>query len=321
MSEQADRRLMPETGVADKRIRIMEAACRAIARDGARRVRLQDIASEAGVSKGLLHYYAESREKLLAETYEYADARARGRVRTEIAAATDGADQLRRLLYAYFSDDPEVREDWLLWSEFSANAGFDDDLRPRMKRSFTSWLSWLEEIIERAISDGSLVSNRKPSLIALELTAVIDGLGLQMVRGLITPEQARGTLGRALADFRVSRDDDASADGTLLSSDAGLLDLEEHLRNGLRALQRVRRQNEVPGAPVVDVSTPAAKGKASTGNTGHPALKFTDHRAAATGSAPNARKEKWAGPGGDLSERDVTGTAPSPNGTSSLATD
>jgi len=102
----------------DTRERILEAACRAIARDGSRRVRLQDIAEEAGVSKALLHYYADSREQLLADAFEYGDERARLRVRQEIAGGGTGSERLRSLLHLYFADETEVREDWMIWSEF-----------------------------------------------------------------------------------------------------------------------------------------------------------------------------------------------------------
>ncbi|MGA3354721.1 MAG: TetR/AcrR family transcriptional regulator [Acidimicrobiales bacterium] len=188
----------------DRRARILEAACRAIARQGSRRVRLQDIAAEGGVSKGLLHYYAQSREALLAEAYAFGDRRQRIRAQEEIAVIQDGADRLRHLLHLYFTKDARVWEDWLLWSEFSASAVFDTSLQPAMKNSFATWLSWLEELVIRGIQDGSIVSDQEPAVIALKLAALVDGLGLQMVRGLIDEQQARSTLGLALEDFGIA---------------------------------------------------------------------------------------------------------------------
>ena len=74
----------------------------------------------------------------------------------------------RRLLHLYFTKDTQVWEDWLLWSEFSASAVFDTSLQPAMKHSFTTWLSWLAELVARGIQDGSILSDQEPDLIALE---------------------------------------------------------------------------------------------------------------------------------------------------------
>jgi len=224
---------------ADRRSRILEAACRAIAREGSRRVRLQDIAVEAGVSKGLLHYYAQSREDLLAEAYAYGDRRQRSRAQTEIAAIRDGADRLRRLLHLYFTKDAQVWEDWLLWSEFSASAVFDNSLQPAMKDSFASWLSWLEELVTRGLEDGSIVSNQRPDVMALKLTALVDGLGLQMVRGLINEQQAASTLDQTLEDFGI-----AKAEG--IAEAPTTFEVRSTLGQARQALRRLERLLEPP---------------------------------------------------------------------------
>ena len=162
---------------------------------------MQDVAAEAGVSKGLLHYYAASREDLLAEAYEYSEERARKRAHAESIAARTGAERLRLLLRLYFEDDPEVQEDWALWSQFSSSAVFDQQLRLRMERSFSSWYDWIEGLVRTGIEDGSIVARRSPEAVALTLTALVDGLGLQRLRGLITGEQARSALDAGLADL------------------------------------------------------------------------------------------------------------------------
>ncbi|MGA8680371.1 MAG: TetR/AcrR family transcriptional regulator [Acidimicrobiales bacterium] len=218
----------------DRRARILEAACRAIAREGSKRVRLQDIAVEAGVSKGLLHYYAQSREDLLAEAYTYGDRRMRLRARAEISEIRDGADRLRRLLLLYFTDDAEVQEDWVLWSEFAANAVFDEALQPSMRNSFATWLSWLEELVLRGIQDGSIAPQQEPDVIVLELAALVDGLGLQLVRGLITEAQARLTLDRALADFGIAPVEESPA-----RSEDELRTAVDQVRQTLRRLERL----------------------------------------------------------------------------------
>ncbi len=177
---------------------ILAAACRTIARTGARKLNLSDVAREAGVSKALIHYYFDSREDLVARAYEFADRRARERIRAEIVGPESAAIRLSRLLLMYFTEGAEVREDWILWSELSASAVFEPELRPTMEASFAMWTAWMEALIQEALDDGSLLANTDKSEAALRLTALVDGLGSQVVRGLITHVRAREILNIAL---------------------------------------------------------------------------------------------------------------------------
>jgi AcrR family transcriptional regulator len=226
----------------DRRERILEAACRAIARDGSRRVRLQDIAAEAGVSKALLHYYADSREQLLADTFEFGDERARQRVKQEIAGGGTGSERLRKLLHLYFADEKEVREDWMIWSEFSASAVFDAGLGAKMRRAFADWSAWLEQIVREGVRDGSIVSDRPPEEIVGDLTALVDGLGLQLVRGLMLAEQARQALDRVMISFGLAppSSDDGGDDMPAGDQAGEFTAIEGLLRATLRRLERLR---------------------------------------------------------------------------------
>ncbi|MGO8959064.1 MAG: TetR/AcrR family transcriptional regulator [Streptosporangiaceae bacterium] len=230
----------------DRRERILEAACRAIARDGSRRVRLQDIAAEAGVSKGLLHYYAESREQLLADTFEFGDERARRRVKQEISDGGSGSERLRKLLHLYFSDETEVREDWMIWSEFSASAVFDEGLRSKMRRAFADWSAWLAQLVGEGVRDGSIVSERPVEEIVADLSALVDGLGLQLVRNLMSAEHARQTLDRAMVSFGLTApiSEDGAHDAEPGDTAIELIAIEGLARATLRRLQRLRASDE-----------------------------------------------------------------------------
>ena len=229
----------------DRRERILEAACRAIAREGSRTVRLQDIAAEAGVSKALLHYYADSREQLLADAFEFGDERARQRVKQEIAGGGTGSERLRTLLHLYFADETEVREDWMIWSEFSASAVFNPGLRAKMRRAFADWSAWLEQIVGEGLRDGSIVSDRPPEEIVADLTALVDGLGLQLVRGLMSADQARQTLDRVMVRFGLmAASSDGTADTPVADETSELVAIEGALRATLRRLERLRASDE-----------------------------------------------------------------------------
>ena len=241
----------------DRRSRILEAACLAIARDGSRRVRLQDIAAEAGVSKALLHYYADSREQLLADTFEYGDERARQRVKQEIASGESGSQQLQQLLHLYFSDETEVREDWRIWSEFSASAVFDPSLRSKMRRAFADWSTWLEDLILAGLRDGSIASDRPPGEMVSDLTALVNGLGLQLVRGLMSAEQARQTLDRAMVSLGIMAPVSAEgAENRTGDAASELVAIKGLVRATLRRLERLHADDEPAPRPATVLPAP-----------------------------------------------------------------
>jgi D-serine deaminase-like pyridoxal phosphate-dependent protein/AcrR family transcriptional regulator len=179
---------------ADRSEEILQAACRIIAKSGARKLSMRDVAQEASVSKALLHYYFQSRDELLARAYEYADRRGRERVWRDVASVESGAVRLYRLFDLYLSEDENVSQDWVLWSELSSTAMFEPELRPVMDASFDRFFNWIEALVKDAVAEGSLPSEADSRATTLRLIALNDGLGSLMARGLIDRETARAIL-------------------------------------------------------------------------------------------------------------------------------
>jgi len=178
---------------------ILAATGKVIARVGMRRLRIQDVAREAGVSKALVHYYFPTREGLLARAYEFADDRARARVRLEVAGLRSAYERLVRLLLSYFDDESEMSEEWILWFELSASAVFEPALRPTMESSFARWIGWIEALVVEAVEDASIPAEVDPRATALRLSALIDGFGGLLTRGLVRREEARELMSDAIA--------------------------------------------------------------------------------------------------------------------------
>ena len=74
---------------ASRTDRLLEAACRVVARRGAHALRMADVAREASVSSALLHYYFETRTELLARAFAYAEERAYARIDAVLDDRTD----------------------------------------------------------------------------------------------------------------------------------------------------------------------------------------------------------------------------------------
>ena len=140
----------------DRKLEILEATCRVIAREGTDGLRMSTVAREAGVSTALLHYYFDTRADLLMQAFDHADVKADEAAEAALAGIPRAIDQLERLLLIYAGADAVFRDDWVLWVEMWRSAIFDERLAESVRRSSAGWLEQICELIERAHGEGSL---------------------------------------------------------------------------------------------------------------------------------------------------------------------
>lgn len=85
--------------------RILDAAARAVCRDGYAGLGVANVMKEAGLTHGGFYAHFASREALLAEAIEHAGMRSTARVRERLPARiAEGASPLRALIEEYLSD-------------------------------------------------------------------------------------------------------------------------------------------------------------------------------------------------------------------------
>jgi AcrR family transcriptional regulator len=185
--------------VNDRTSELLDAACRVIARGGASRLRMSDVAREAGVSTALVHYYFATRTALLRETFMYADVKVDAYVEAQIAGLPTAAERLERLLAVYVSDaDPTVRENSVLWREMWTNAVFDESLRTAVEESYAGWLDQVQDAIRDAVTEGSATTDDVEGA-AHRLAAIVDGLLARLALGMLTGIQATALVHDTLA--------------------------------------------------------------------------------------------------------------------------
>src|SRR5436190_4331896 len=112
----------------DRKLEILDATCRVIAREGADGLRMSTVAREAGVSSALLHYYFDTRADLLMQAFEHADVKADEAAEQAIAEIPTALGRLQRLLLIYAGADAVFRDDWLLWGEMWRSSSFVERL-------------------------------------------------------------------------------------------------------------------------------------------------------------------------------------------------
>ena len=113
--------LVPEE-LSAREEELIRSAYRVIARQGGHRLSLQDIASEAGVSKGLVLYHFKSKERLFLMTMRWALARTARRIRERIAGITDPRQVLTALVDAVFVSPDRNHEFTLLYLDLVEHA-------------------------------------------------------------------------------------------------------------------------------------------------------------------------------------------------------
>jgi AcrR family transcriptional regulator len=101
---------------------LVRSAYRVIARQGGHRLSLQDIADEAGVSKGLLLYHFKSKDRLFLATMRWALARTDRRIRERISGITEPRQVVTALVDAVFVDPVKNHEFTLLYLDLVEHA-------------------------------------------------------------------------------------------------------------------------------------------------------------------------------------------------------
>jgi AcrR family transcriptional regulator len=183
----------------DRTSELLDAACRVIARAGAARLRMSDVAREADVSTALVHYYFATRPELLRAAFLFADARVDAYVDELIAGLDTAAERLERLLSVYVADSDELmRENSILWREMWSHAVFDDSLRAVVEESYADWLDQVQTAIADAVAEGSARTDDVDGA-SHRLAAIVDGLSSRIALGMLTGPRAAELVRDALA--------------------------------------------------------------------------------------------------------------------------
>jgi AcrR family transcriptional regulator len=187
---------MSTTGVKtkDRHQEILDAAARVITERGLAETRISDIAEQAGVSPGLILYYFESKDRLLAEALTFANDQFYLRTSREIRRMPSAIDQLRRLVDlsvpGYLPEYGRLDE-WALWIEVWVRALRDEAMAKDREMLDERWRSQVAEIVRTGKESGEFTSDVEVDELALRLACLIDGLAIQVVMNdpKVTPER------------------------------------------------------------------------------------------------------------------------------------
>ena len=173
----------------EKAQRIVDAMRESVAKRGAAGSTFEHVAREAGVSRGLLHYYFGTKERLLVEVVRR-DAEIRVTRLDEPLAKAETVDDVLDVLVASLTGLIEHEPDFflLLYELFSAGRS-NPDIRHEVGQLFERTRSHVAEILKAKEREGVLNLRYDAEAIVSYLFAVGDGFALQ---ALSDPERDIG---------------------------------------------------------------------------------------------------------------------------------
>jgi AcrR family transcriptional regulator len=167
---------LAEEARSERRQQLVDAGWRCVSRHGFRSLTVDDVCTQAGVSKGAFYLYFEQKRDLLLALLED-DAATVDVTMDELARLRlSGVERLRRLVRAELAraDDParlQLRAD--LWAEMSSDPEVRGRFADVVRRRRVMMRSWIDD----AVQAGELVDVPSNALAAI-LIALGDGLML-----------------------------------------------------------------------------------------------------------------------------------------------
>ena len=184
--------------VAERREELLRAAIEQIEARGVAAVRIADVASALGVSNALVLYHFSTKEKLVAAAFTYAAEDDLAHLRKLLGRRTSALRRLRAAVRWYAPTGQA--KGWRLWIEGWAVALREPALQEVTRDLDRRWKAALAEVIAEGVAAGEF-DCPDPQATALRLTALLDGLAVQLTSyaGAVPRSRAQTWVDEALA--------------------------------------------------------------------------------------------------------------------------
>ncbi len=161
-----------------RRIEMLRAAAELICERGFSDTRISDVAKRAGVSSALVIYYFGTRDRLLVDALRYSEEsfyEAAERMLAEVPSLRD-----RLSLLIQWTCVPEAENEipgaWGLWFDLWAQAFRHDEVKAGRVELDARWRRMIVDAVESAELDSDVDAR----MFALEFSALLDGLSIQV---------------------------------------------------------------------------------------------------------------------------------------------
>jgi AcrR family transcriptional regulator len=165
-----------------RRPQIVAAAAEVIYERGLLDTRIGDIADRAGTSGSTILYYFESKDRLFEEVVDQSDRDFYARL-TDGQARHDRAGEKLVHLIEETSRGPGGLSDYTLWMEMWVRARRDATVRQNYFHLNLRERELIADVVREGQASGEFRADANPEEFALALSALMDGLGVQVTLG------------------------------------------------------------------------------------------------------------------------------------------
>jgi AcrR family transcriptional regulator len=159
-----------------RRPQILATAVELIGERGLWDVRLADVASRAGMSATSVVYYFGSKDQLFAEAIAHADDAFYEPLLAELEGLTTGVERIACLCVRSSTSD------WPLWMDLWVYSRRHPETAAAQRRFHEHWRDTIAAVVRHGVDIGEWAP-ADVEAVALRLSALTDGLAVQMVLG------------------------------------------------------------------------------------------------------------------------------------------
>ncbi|MCZ0978510.1 TetR family transcriptional regulator [Streptomyces diastatochromogenes] len=164
---------------AERRRQLVEAAIRAMTRDGVARTTTRSICAEAGVSLSVFHYCFDSKQALLEAAIETITGNYVARVRSAVGPGATLRETVRGALQTYWDHVTAHPGEHMLTYDLTQYALREPGFEHLARAQYDQYVVSAAALIEQVRGERGLEPRVPVEVLARYLAAAIDGLTLQ----------------------------------------------------------------------------------------------------------------------------------------------
>ena len=165
----------------DRRAALIRVAYKVMARDGVHRVPLQQIATEAGVSKGLLIYHFQTKDGLVLASLEWVLEATKARIQHTLETPGYLVGALSKVMDAIWVNPEANRDFFRFYLDGVEHQARSPEFEQFADKGRAIMNGFYEELIVAGVGDGVLHVD-DPTVAAIQMRAVIEGMFLQWLQ-------------------------------------------------------------------------------------------------------------------------------------------
>ena len=167
-------------GSSQRREQIIKATVDCIITHGYHNFSMQDVATTAGVSKGIIHYYFLNKDDLMMAILDRSAVDIEGMLIEKMNAVSDPLGKLEAFISVCFDVLRTKKEYYQVNMDFWTQINQKEAVRRVVARHYEKFRSVAADVISRGIAEG-VFRDRDARMYASYIVAVVDGFCLQFL--------------------------------------------------------------------------------------------------------------------------------------------